>query len=772
MRSHGMPTIPETLQLALQHHQAGRLPEAEALYRQVLQARPDHPDALYRLGVIAYHAGRHAEAVELMGNAIATGAAVPEFHSDIGEAYRALGDLARAEVHIRRALALKPAYANAHNNLGNVLQAQGRLDEAVACYRQVLALNPASAGAHNNLGNVLKAQGKLNEAVACYRQALELKPDYAEAYSNMGLVLQAQGLLDEAAGCHRQAMALKPDYAEAHSNLGNALKEQGKLDEAVACYRQALKLKPSFSDGYYNLGTALAVQGRAEEAEACYRRALALKPDYAEAHNNLGVLLQEQGRAEDAVECYRQALAIRPGYAEAENQLLHQLQHLCEWSRFEELVARQRRLIRDVPSATSAPYSILCIPSSQAEQLKCARNWVANRLSGAAAMRERMGFRFTRASKPRLRLGYLSADFREHALAYLIAELFELHDRTFFEVCAYSYGPDDKGPTRARVAGACDRFVDIAPASCEQAARRIYEDGIDILIDIQGYTRLARSQIAALRPAPVQVNYLGYPGTMGADFIDYIVTDRFITPPELEPFFSETLAYLPDCYQINDRKRRIADRTPMRKECGLPEDGFVFCCFNSPHKITPVVFDVWMRVLQKVPESVLWLLAPRGGASANLCREAKARGVDPERLVFAPKAPPDHHLARLRLADLFLDTLPYNAHVTASDALWAGLPVLTCAGETFASRVAGSLLKAVGLPELITYSLADYEARAVHLAGNPSELAELRRRLSENRLSAPLFDSVRYTRHLEHAYRMMWDCHCKGEAPRRIEVPA
>jgi predicted O-linked N-acetylglucosamine transferase (SPINDLY family) len=413
---------------------------------------------------------------------------------------------------------------------------------------------------------------------------------------------------------------------------------------------------------------------------------------------------------------------------------------------------------------------MMAIPSSSADQLRCAQNWVANRLASIARLRDGLGFRFPRGPKSRLKLGYLSADFHQHATAYLIAELFELHDRTRFEIWAYSYGADDGSALRQRLVRACDRFTDIGSSSYEAAARQIYADGIDVLVDLKGYTRGARTQILALRPAPIQVNYLGFPGTLGADFVDYIITDRFITPPDQEPFFTEQLVYLPDCYQANDRQRPIAEQTPTRRECSLPETGFVFCCFNNTYKITPEVFTIWMRLLQKLPDSVLWLLEANPAVATNLRREAAARGVALERLVFAPRMSLAEHLARHCRADLFLDTLPVTAHTTGSDALWAGLPVLTCAGETFASRVAGSLLTAIGLPELITHSLAEYEARALHLAVHPNELAALRERLAQNRLTAPLFDTPRFTRHLETAYRMMWEIYLKGEPPRQIKI--
>jgi predicted O-linked N-acetylglucosamine transferase (SPINDLY family) len=867
-------TIPNTLTMALQHHQAGRLPQAESLYRQILQAQPGHPDALHLLGVIAHQRGQHAIAVEHIGQAVVLKPENPTFHNNLGAAYRALNKLAEAEAQYRQAVALQPDYAEACHNLGNVLKEQGKLGEAVAHYQRVLELRPDSAEsynrlgnvlkeqgkpaeaenqyrqavaiqpdlaegyfnlgnvltelrrldeaetqlrravaiqpgyaeAHNNLGTVLQEQGKLVEAEGQYRQAVLLNPGYAEAFYNLGTVLKDQGKLAEAEGQYRQAVVLRPGFAEAYNNLGVALQKEGKLEEAVTHFRQALTLKPRYSEAYNNLGLALQEQGHLADAVQQYRQALAFRPNCAEAYNNLGLALQEQGHLADAVQQYRQALVLRPDYAEAhynlgnglsrqghlleavthyqkalmlspdysaaENQLMHLLQFLCEWVGLEELADRQLRRIQASAPGGIPPFTLLSIPSSPADQLVCARNWTENHVASISRLRTSLPFRFEPGPRAKLRIGYLSADFREHPVGILLAELFELHDHATFGVFAYSNGADDGSTTRQRIMRACDRFVDVTGLPFVDAAKQIYADQADILVDLTGHTHGARTGILALRPAPIQVNYLGYPGTMGADFIDYIITDLFLSPPDQAPFFSEQFVYLPDCYQANDRQRKIADQAPTRVECGLPETGVVFCCFNNTFKITPAIFDVWMRLLIAIPGSVLWFRKVHGRATANLRRRAQSRGVDPERLVFAPIVPMDQHLARYRRADLFLDTVPFNAHATCSDALWAGLPVLTCAGDTFASRVAGSLLTAIGLPELITYSLAEYEARAIHLAQHPGELAALRARLSQNRLSGPLFDTPRFTRHLETAYQLMWEIYLRGEPPRQIEVPA
>jgi predicted O-linked N-acetylglucosamine transferase (SPINDLY family) len=374
------------------------------------------------------------------------------------------------------------------------------------------------------------------------------------------------------------------------------------------------------------------------------------------------------------------------------------------------------------------------------------------------------------AAASKLRVGYLSADFHGHATAWLIAEMIEKHDRSRYSVYGYSLGPDDQSPTRRRLVNAFDRFVDLRSVSFLQAAQWIAADDVQILVDLKGYTRESRTEILALRPAPVQVNYLGFPGTMGAPFMDYILVDDFIVPADQQPFFSERLVHLPGCYQVNDSRREISPCTPSRAECKLPEEGFVFCSFNNNYKITPEVFDVWMELLKRVEGSVLWLLEGNAFAPANLRREAESRGVASRRLVFAPRMPLPEHLARHRLADLFLDTFPVNAHTTASDALWAGCPVLTLAGETFVSRVAGSLLRTIGLPELITYSFDEYQAMALRLARNAELLAGLRGRLEVNRKTSRLFDAGRFARNTEEAYRTMWEIHVSGQPPRPFTV--
>jgi protein O-GlcNAc transferase len=586
------------------------------------------------------------------------------------------------------------------------------------------------------------------------------------------------------------------------------------LAEPIAHYRQALALKPDLAVAHNNLGVALRDLGKPEEAAASLRRALQLNPEYVDAHANLAIALMQRGQDVEAIASWRRAAQLAPHNGEILVQCVHHLQLMCHWEELEDLSRRVIDCVAQDPTpgivCPVLPFQFLALPTSTTarQQLQCARQWVEQRLQKTSDVRCPMsdvknlpsstsdtghrtsdiltstsdiGHRTSaiptstpdtgHRTSDRITVGYLSADFHEHATAYLIAELIEKHDRARFAVFAYSMGPDSTSPMRRRLVNAFDRFVDLKAASFGEAARCIQTDGVDILVDLKGLTRQSRPQIMALRPAPIQVNYLGYPGTMGAPFIDYILVDDFVVPPDQQPFFTEKLVHLPGCYQVNDSRRETAVHTPSRAECGLPDAGFVFCCFNNSFKFTPKMFEVWMRLLKAVPGSVLWLWEANRFIPANLRREALARGIAPERLVFAPPEPMPQHLARHRLADLFLDTLPYNAHTTASDALWMGCPVLTVAGQTFASRVAGSLLGTIGLPELITTSLQDYEEMALRLAREPDLLADFRARLQANRTTSGLFDGGRFARSLEQAYTAMWDIHASGQSPRAFAMP-
>ncbi len=620
----------------------------------------------------------------------------------------------------------------------------GRLDDAERLYRDILAADANHAGALHLLGLLAYQVGKAEIAADLIGRAVAIDQAQPAYHYNLGVVLKDLGRLMEAGKAYATALRLAPNYAEAHNNLGTVLDDLGRRNEAVGEYLAAIRLKYDYPDAHNNLGGALARLGRPQDALIPYETAIRLKPDYVQAHANLGLALQELGRFEEAAVRYGEAFRLKPDHSEAIAQQLYCLRQICDWretGRLEPELLKQKDKF--------SPFLTLIIDSSGERQLAAARNWCARQHGAIKPLPEQ-----ARPKGPRIRLGYLSADFCNHAVAQLVVELIERHDRTRVEVIGYSYGPEDGSALRQRLKDGFDRFEDIRTLPDIEAARLIQREGIDILIDLTGYTAKGRTGILAYRPAPVQVNFLGYPGTLGAEFIDYIIADPICIPPGDESFFREKVVRL-ECYQPNDGKREIAEQTPSRAECGLPEQGMVFCCFNGSVKITPPVFAVWMRLLAQKPGSVLWLLDANAAAKENLRREASAAGIAPERLIFAPRLPPAQHLARHRLADLFLDTLPYNAHTTASDALWTGLPVLTCRGETFPGRVAASLLTAVGMEELITSSLPEYEALALALAADPARLAGLKAKLAANRSAAPLFDTARFARGIEAAYEQM-----------------
>lgn len=758
------------LREAVKLHGAGRNAEAERLYNEIVGAHPVNADAWHLLGVVAYQRRDFAAAVERIRTAIAISDQDPAYHSNLGLALHAAGSLAEAIQSYRRAVELHPDYADAHYNLGNALQQSGDLDGAASAYRRAVSLKPDFVEAHNNLGNVLRHLGRLEDAVASYRAALALQPRLAATHNNLGNILKALQRWDDAIASYRQALALKPDFADAWNNLGNALQQTHQTDDAIAYYRRAIGLRPEFTDAWNNVGSALQDKGQFADAEAAFRRAAALDPRHVTAHFNLAFLLEGQERADEALTHYDQVLALDPEHEDARLRRFRLRLSTGDWSGFEPDIGEIRRRIASSSTGPIVPYLLAPVPGvSAADQRRVAESYARRRFAARRPDRWMCRTPAERARDARLRIGYLSSDFREHAVAYLLAEIIELHDRSRFDVLAYSLGPDGDSAMRRRLCAAFDEMRDLEHLSVDAAAECIADDRIDILVDLNGYTGADRPEILALRPAPIQVNYLGYPGTMGASFIDYLIADRFICPPPAAAHYTEALACLPHSYQPNDRKRPIGAR-PERHDVGLPESGFVFCAFNATYKITPAVFGIWMTLLRDVPDAVLWLMAENQKTAANLRRAATAHGVAPERLVFAPRAPVSDHLARYLLADLFLDTLPYNAHTTASDALWAGVPVLTCAGETFAGRAGGSIVRAAGLPELVVDTMDDYARLARRLATDRDALASLRARLARDRLSCPLFDSTRTTRDLERLYAAMWRRHLAGEPPAPIDL--
>ncbi|MDA8689312.1 tetratricopeptide repeat protein, partial [Rhodobacteraceae bacterium] len=668
---------------------------------------------------------------------------------------------------VDQGLSLTEQYPNAFiiwNIVGAAAARIGNLDLAINAFQKVINIKPDYAEAYNNLGNPLTGQGKLDEAIAYYQKALSLKPDYSEAYNNMGIALHYQGKFIEAISSYQKALSLKPNYSEAYYNIGNAYKGQGRLDEAIASYQKALSLKPDHAEVSYNMGKVFQDQDKLSEAISSYQKALSLKPDHAEAYNNMGTVLQIQGKLDDAITCYQKALLIKPDYADAKSQYLHQMAHICDWSWANEAFDGLEKL--GVEGDSVAPFTTLAMQDAPDRHRLRSINYTKNNYPQIKTPTP-----FKPSGKlDRLNIGYFSADFHNHATMYLMGKIFELHNKNRFQIFAFSYGPDSQDTLRKKLMTAVDVFHDVRRMNDLQMVELARAEKLDIAIDLKGFTQNSRLAPFSYGLAPVQISYLGYPGTLGADFIDYIIADPVLIPENKRQYYSENVIYLPNTYQPTDNTRKISDKAIIRSEMGLPDNGFIFCCFNNNYKISPKEFDIWMRLLAKVKGSVLWLLKSNKWAEQNLQKEAEIRGISADRLVFADRVPQAEHLARQSLADLFIDTFNCNAHTTASDALWAGLPLVTKLGESFAARVAGSLLNAIGLPELITESEDSYEALILDLATNPRKLFKIKKKLSENRLTMPLFNTEKYTRHLENGYQQAYQRYFDGLKPDTIIV--
>ena len=640
------------------------------------------------------------------------------------------------------------------------------MDTAVQVIESGITLHPNIADFHFCRGNLHHHANQLDAAITCYKTAISLEPGQGSIHYNLGLILQAQGKTAEAIACYQTAISLDPSQSLIHYNLGLILHAQGKSNEAKTSFLTALELNPTFAEALNGLGACFQKLGDTHAALETFNACLTTAPNQLHAHLylNIGIVQRELGNLNEALTAFRMACELAPQNQNAQINLLYESLSLAEWDNLEVIantVLKNSREPLHILTGTYLPFAFLVLPdATNSDQKTYAQRHAHSNFNGMTQLREKLAFSKIHKFGEKIRIGYLSADFQSHPVSRLIARVFEKHDRNKFEVTAYSLLRSDGTAFRQRVESAFDHFVDLEKLDSVDAARKIHGDQIDILVDLMGHTSGARPEILALRPAPIQVNYLGYPGTMGASFIDYIIADNFIIPPELERGYTERIVRLPHTYQPRD-DTNVRPSAPSRAALGLPEHGFVFCCFNQTIKITPKIFDIWCELLEAVPDSVLWLIADNAGTQNNLRREAAKRGVDPNRLIDAPKILHPDHLARIQCADLFLDTLPYNAHTTCSDALWMGLPVLTCAGETFASRVGGSLLAAMGLPELITYTLNDYKALALELARNREKLNALRNKVVANRNTSPLFDSTRFTRDLEALYSSMIESYQK-----------
>jgi protein O-GlcNAc transferase len=616
---------------------------------------------------------------------------------------------------------------------------------------------------------------RLSEAESAYRTALKLNPGFAEAYNNLGNVLKDQGRQKEALSAYRKALKIYQDHPILLNNIGNILLALGDIKQAVQFLTKAIELDHSYVDPLNNLANAYRSLGKLEDAAKTYLRAIEINPNIAEIHFNLAGLLAYLDKTEQSITYYKNTLQLDPGNVAAASTLHHQLRCLCDWNEIGDLEQRLNHIFKSAEiqklDDLGSPF-VTVSRSDDPSQSYLAATVASRKIVNALAVPiNKKSFSKRKTQKQRIKVGYLSDDFCDHAVMHLLSGVLREHNKKQFEIVCYSYGRNDKSIYRQQAIQYSDKFIDITNDVDYEAAQKISSDGIDILIDLKGHTKDSRLGICVYQPAPVQVTFLGYPGTTGTEFIDYILTDKTISPPEAEDYYSEKFAYLPDTYLPTDNKQDISGNLISRKDAGLPDEGFVFCSFNQTYKIEPVFFEIWMRLLKQVENSVLWLSTRNEIARHNLMNEAEKLGINPDRLIFANKvASKEQHLARIKLADLVLDTRVYNGHTTTIDALWAGVPVVTMQGHHFASRVSSSLLNAIELPELVTTDLESYESLALRLASSPDELKGIREKLHQKRDSAPLFDTEMFTRNLEAAYRIMWQRYVEGKKPDHLEV--
>jgi len=775
------PQITSILQQAIQYFQSGNLNNAEQLLGQALKFDSTNPVALQVLGLIHATKGDFKEATKLLKKAATVNPNDPSLIYNFAKVLSDSGNDVEAIAHFKKATALAPLNIDAWLNLSKSQASEKQFLEALASIERVLELNKNNALAWNNRGAILKEMDRYLEALESYDVAIQLNPSFAEVFYNKGIAFSALEKFSDAISCFDKALELHPNYFAALNNKGIALSNLMLNEEALKCYNHSLEINPNYIEAFINkavtltalkkydeslsiLGTitaeqpsnttALVNQGinyfqlkQLERALADFDRATSLSPNNVEAWCNKGIALNDLKRFVEAALAYERALKIKPNREFLLGIFLSAKMHICDWDNLSNNLQKVNELVEAGQKAI-IPFPYLALTDSESLHQKAAEIWI----NAKHPIRPELPSPPKRVTKGKVRLGYFSADFRNHPVANLIVELFETHDKSKFELIGFSFGADDQSEMRQRIINSFDQFLDVREKSDKEVALAAREIGIDIAIDLTGLTADARTDIFAYRAAPIQINYLGYPGTTGAKYMDYIVADKTIIPEKAQKYYTEKVLYLPDCYQPNDKKRRISSTVFNRAELGLPDDGFVFCSFNNNYKTMPDTFSGWMRILHQVEGSVLWLFEDTPEATQNLIKEAQTRGIDSGRLIFAKRLPLSEHLARHRLADLFLDTLPYNAHTTASDALWAGLPVLTQSGQSFAGRVAASLLNAIDLPELITHSQDEYESRAIELALNPDKLNTIKKKLIESRDTSALFNTALFTKNIEDLY--------------------
>ena len=751
--------------MAIEALQGGFLVRAESLIQTMLNTEPKNQAALEIMGIIKGLQNKPLEATHFFKKALKLDPNNQGLQYNLAKSYLDGKNYHDALTQHLKLVKNYPNYCDAWLNLGITQLELQKYNEAISSFNECLILKPSHCDALLNTGAAYKNLRDFQNAALYAEKVLSINPNYAQAWSNKGLALAGLRKNKEALECYQKALEIETHCLDALVNKGALLTELRDYEGAIDTLRTAVNLYPQSPEAWSNIAIAFKGIHNNVEALQSYEKAALLKPNFIDGYIKKGLILTDLKRYEEALAAYQQALQLDPEKDYLYGLTVYIKTLICDWSNYDQqLESIGSQLAQD--KKVAVPFSLLALLDDEAAHLKAAQLFATDKFSENTLL----GPIPKRFKGQKIRLGYFSADFRNHPVASLIAELFELHDRNQFELIGFSLGSDDSDEMRLRLKESFDQFIDVHGLSDQAVAQLARDLKIDIAIDLGGYTQDCRTSIFSYKAAPIQVNYLGYPGTMGAPYMDYIIADPTLIPPEKQQYYSEKIAYLPHTYQANDRKRKISTTSFKRSDFELPEDGFIFCCFNNNFKLTPHTLDSWCRILKAVEGSILWLYEGHEKTRSNLSKEFTKRGLAFERLIFAKRVPSDEHLARYQLADLFLDTLPYNAHTTTSDALWAGTPVLTLIGKTFAGRVAASLLKAIGMDELICKSIEEYESKAIELGNHPEKLKVIKQRLQANKEIAPLFNTLLFTKHIESAYTIMYERYQDDLSPEHLWV--
>lgn len=750
---------------------AGDLQVAVDSYQMALKLVPEDTRVLVRLSAIASRVGQMDKAEAFIQRAIAAKPDRWEFHKELGNLFKRQGRLGEAEASLKRAISLAPNSAPAHYDLGIVYQISGRSEEALARYSSAVDCDPDHAYAWNNMGMIHLERKAFDSARVCFLTAIDKNSKFTGAYNNLGNLFRAEKNFQEAAHYYEKSLSIESNQTTVYTLLGNTYQLMHLPEQTIKWYRGAVDLEPGLADHWVNLGTSFHDLGNLQSAIDCYRKALEIDPQLSQAYLNLGVAYKELGRNIPALECFEEAFRFDSTNGTALNHLVVHLYYQCEWKRLDYYNSLLDQMTNNMLEQGEKPYEdpfLNLVRHDRPElNLKVASSWSKKIETDCYHV-----FRpkpTPKKNKKKLRIGYLSANYKNHPGADLILGILEHYNRNSFEVFCYSWGENDKSIQRKRIVNACDRFIDISRLDDHQAAKRIHSDEVDIIVDLLGYLKNSRLAICAHRPAPIQVRFLGFVGTTGAEFFDYMISDAITTPIDHQRYFSEKLILMPDTYLVNNYAKDDFQKS-NEKRTHKTDDTLVFCCFNTSYKLDPLLFGVWMKILIETPGSVLWLMPESSLVKKNLVRVAADYGVEANRLIFKDKVSRKEHFKRLEYCDLALDTRTINGVASTSDAIWTGLPVITLQGKHFASRISSSLLRAVGLPELITTSLEAYASTAIQLANHPQRLRNVRATIEKNRLSGPLFNTAKYVRHLEEAYLRIWDRRVDGKTAQSIIV--